>query len=229
MVCFIISMYIKKMETCVRHMKEYLKKVSEGDFNAQMHRDLVNREDELGEIAKEVSNMQVHLRRLLEYDVLTDLYNRGSGEKKLHEVAQDAETLKIPYAVAIGDIDFFKSVNDTYGHAAGDEVLRKTAQILKEHMSGNGYTVRWGGEEFLLIFRGKNWGEAALVIEQILEEIRETEIHYEDALLQVTMTFGLVEGDLQENCDNIVSHADKLLYEGKKTGKNRLVTEETEQ
>jgi diguanylate cyclase (GGDEF)-like protein len=172
--------------------------------------------------------MQIRLRRLLEYDVLTDLYNRGTGEKKLEEVVVDAEMLRIPYAVAIGDIDFFKTVNDTYGHAAGDEVLRKTAQILKEHMAGNGYSVRWGGEEFLLIFRGKTREEAALVIEQTLEEIRTAEIAYEDVVIKVTMTFGLVEGDLQESCDKTVTRADKLLYEGKKSGKNRLITEETE-
>ncbi len=217
--------YTNENERMVGYIKAFLRKVSTGDLNAEMEGGVLVRKDQFGEVAKAATTMQYKLRKLVEYDMLTDIFNRASGEKRLKDVIEDSEVNRLHYSVAIGDIDFFKSVNDTYGHEMGDQVLSGVAAILKAGMTKSGYAVRWGGEEFLLIFRETTKEEAAVIIRGILDSIRAAEFSCEDMTVKVTMTVGLVQGREGEDNNQVVKRADDLLYEGKEGGRNRLVTE----
>ena len=126
--------------------------------------------------------------------------------------------------LALGDIDHFKRVNDTFGHDAGDAVLVECSRLFKEYTTKNAFSVRWGGEEFLLVFND-TLENALVVLEALLDEVRETVIEHEGTTLSVTMTFGVTEYEKGMTIDQLVKKADDLLYEGKEGGRNQIVTE----
>ena len=99
----------------------------------------------------------------------------------------------VPFCLAIGDIDFFKKVNDTYGHEAGDAVLVRVSFILKQFMLGKGYAIRWGGEEFLLIFEDCQIETAYKNMHDLLDIIRAQVIEHGENYISVTMTFGVMD------------------------------------
>ena len=129
----------------------------------------------------------------------------------------------MPFSICIGDIDFFKKVNDTYGHECGDEVLKEVAYNIKKAMLGAGYLSRWGGEEFLLIFDRVDFDKACEVLSELLNNIRDIEINYKGITVKVTMTFGIVEGNTKEDLHTQIKKADDKLYEGKISGRNKII------
>lgn len=124
----------------------------------------------------------------------------------------------------LGDIDHFKNVNDTYGHECGDVALAEISSRIKEHMQGKGFVARWGGEELLLVYNNMQLGTAVSYMKELLEEIRTQRIRYGDTVLNITMTFGITEGNAGK-VEHIVRDADAKLYEGKNNGRNRIVYE----
>ena len=218
-------LYFQRTEHVVRNIKQFLENIANGKLDVQLHTSITERNDEFGDIGKAAVQMKYSLRKLLENDMLTDLYNRAYGAKCLIEVIDALRRQEESYSVALGDIDYFKKVNDTYGHEVGDEVLRRVSYLLKQGMAGKGYAIRWGGEEFLLIFKRKNANEAKIFVEEILENIRKERIIAGEKEIKVTMTRGLVTGDKEEDNSQVVSRADTYLYKGKQNGRNCIVTE----
>ena len=154
-------------------------------------------------------------------DPLTGLLNRGAAMERL--VTLDANLHDECLSICICDIDFFKKVNDTYGHNMGDQVLIKIGEVLKQQMKGIGFAARWGGEEFLLIFPRKNGDEALQLVYGIQSKIRNIKIPCENGIITVTMTFGLTEYDFNSELDYNIMEADNKLYVGKDSGRNKVV------
>lgn len=154
-------------------------------------------------------------------DPLTKLQNRRGMfnhlESYLKEKPDESLTL------VLGDIDFFKKINDTYGHDAGDYVLETLAKIMKEYMNGKGMVARWGGEEFLFSFEGINGDFAFEYMNVLLHMIERYEFSYNDIDFKVTMTFGVEEYDQRDNIEKTVSSADEKLYMGKEAGRDRVI------
>ncbi len=213
----------KKMVGAIREIETFLGKISGGELHAELDSSVLKRSDEIGEMGKHVIRMQKSLRGLVEQDILTGLNNRRNGEKLLLKTQYNYVKSQVPYCVVIGDIDYFKRVNDTYGHECGDVVLREVAQQLKEHMEGKGFVARWGGEEFLLVYERCRLNRAVQHLEQLMESIRSTKISYqEEKDISITMTFGIVEGN-EEKINHIIKNADTRLYYGKNSGRNQIV------
>ena len=122
-------------------------------------------------------------------------------------------------------MDGLKTINDTYGHDAGDIVLKEIASIIKKKMKGQGFVARWGGEEFMLGFENKNKEKAKKVLDAIVTEIRNTTIDYNGTVIDVTMTFGLVAGNEAKTAEELFKIADNRLYIGKNNGRNQIVCE----
>ena len=122
-----------------------------------------------------------------------------------------------PLCVALFDIDNFKSINDTYGHNVGDEVLRHLAKIVKSVIRVNDTFGRWGGEEFLLILPHINVEEARIVCEKIRFIIMQTEFQ---TVGSITCSFGLSAYTPKSTFDMMISQCDHAMYEAKKLGKN---------
>ena len=135
----------------------------------------------------------------------------------------------VPYCLALCDIDFFKNFNDTYGHDCGDIVIKQTADILNQMLLGKGYAIRWGGEEFLLVFENYNLSKAYEVVCCIKEQVAENEIDYKGEDLKITMTYGLISSESFDEMETAIKAADKLLYEGKERGRNCIIAELSEE
>ena len=163
--------------------------------------------------------VQTALRRQIERDPLTGLFNRRSGEKRLDELQASGQ----PYALAIGDIDFFKKFNDNFGHECGDEVLKTVARVLSDSMAQQGFVIRWGGEEFLIAFANATALTAGVKAGEILQKVRDTKVEYNGQFHSVTMTFGIAEGYSDKPISGQINAADAKLYEGKEAGRNRVV------
>ena len=136
--------YTRILTKRIRILQQFMKKLTKDDFEAEMPAGLLKVEDEIGDLARSGKKMQESIRRQVEYDEMTQLYNRRYGDKNLLKMKAQMQISGIKYCVAIGDIDFFKKVNDNYGHEAGDEVLIHVARVLKEQLLANGYRLAAG-------------------------------------------------------------------------------------
>lgn len=212
--------FTEKMIKDLGDIKQYIDKIATGDFDARMNERTLKRDDEIGDIGRNAEKLYVNLRDMVECDPLTMLLNRRSCNAKLTELSKN----KILYTVAMGDIDFFKKVNDTYGHACGDYVLTEISSLLKKHAAeSNAFISRWGGEEFLVVFPSKGKDEVLGIVSEFLDEIRGTEYVYDGKTFKVTMTFGISQCGNGDNHEITLNNADMLLYEGKQAGRNRIV------
>lgn len=154
-------------------------------------------------------------------DPLTALPNRRYMMDILEE--QIRSRPKSVFSVALGDIDWFKKINDTQGHICGDEVLRKLSVLFKEKSCGKGYVCRWGGEEFFFFLPDMNLDDASLFINDINIAVSQLPIVYKDEKIRVTMTFGVEEYDYRSSLTDLIKKADDKLYLGKKQGRNKVI------
>ncbi len=164
------------------------------------------------------------LHRLASLDPLTGLLNRRSMREYLEKRIKAYNDGHVEsMALAIGDIDYFKKINDTYGHECGDIVLKRLAALFTECMEGKGCVSRWGGEEFLLVFRHMNGDEALIVLNDLNRKMKKLQVAYKEERIRVTMTFGLSEFDFEHGIDYSVNDVDKKLYRGKEAGRDRTI------
>ena len=207
----------------IKALELFLTKVAKGELKESLDTEVIKTKDEIGEAGLAAISMQKSIRNLVDKDTLTEIYNRRYATNFLQKVLEKAEVSGQPFAVCIGDIDFFKQVNDTYGHDMGDIVLKEVATLLKNSMIGNGMAARFGGEEFLMIFDKIGKQEGAAILQETLEKLRQIEFTCEDQKFSVTMTFGIVDGNVELGQDVLLKLADEKLYDGKQNGRNRVV------
>ena len=220
--------FSKNLMQAISKIEEFLGKVAKGDLNESLDYCLSKREDEFGELGRHAVSMQKSLSELVERDALTGLINRRSGEKRLQQARREKRESNTDFCVAIGDIDFFKKVNDTYGHEWGDAVLTEVAGVMKRQMKGKGFVARWGGEEFLLVFHECLLEFAVSSLQEILDEVRTLQIIVDQkTTISVSMTFGVCQGST-DAVDVILKSADEMLYYGKNNGRNQIVSIMTE-
>ncbi len=163
------------------------------------------------------------LREMASTDTLTGLPNRRTMNEHLTMLAYNYERSNQPFAIAIADIDFFKKINDTYGHDAGDYILKSLATIFKDTMGEHGMVARWGGEEFLFVFENASGNQARGVLDSMRTQIEHSDFHYKDETITVTLTLGLEDYSIVSGVEATISKADSKLYRGKTEGRNRVV------
>lgn len=214
--------YTRILTKRIRILQQFMKKLTKEDFEAEMPAGLLKVEDEIGDLARSGKKMQESIRRQVEYDEMTQLYNRRYGDKCLQQMCKKMQESGIEYCVAIGDIDFFKKVNDRYGHEAGDVVLTKVARILREKIMSKGYVCRWGGEEFLIVLEDCEQEQAKQILQDVLDVLRGQSIECQGQNICVTMSVGVVQVASDEKIDDILRRADKKLYDAKAGGRDRI-------
>lgn len=226
--CMIVIaiLYTKQLTSAIQKTERFLDRVAAGNLSADMDRAVTLRKDEIGSMARSSVSMQKSIRDLVEKDVLTALYNRRYGENQLKQIREKIQKTGVSYVLAISDIDYFKRINDTYGHEAGDQVLRDIAGILKREMRGKGDAIRWGGEEFLLIFENMQLTEAKNCLEEIRKSVESETILYEEKKMNVTMSFGATNADINIELNLNLKQADDCLYRAKTEGRNRVIVQE---
>lgn len=223
-ITYLNYLYFGKLNKNFKHIRNFLGEVTGGNLKAEMNREALAREDEIGDVAKASVNMQRSLRNLIVKDSLTDLYNMRYCNQNLKNISEQYIKTGEPYTLAIADIDFFKKVNDTYGHIAGDEVLVSVAQIMKKSMAGKGFAARWGGEEFLLVYTGCDMETTLTYLEMLVEAIREMRVEYDDKAIKITISIGVATGN-GDSVDKVLCTADDRLYHAKKEGRDRVVSD----
>ncbi|WP_026671371.1 GGDEF domain-containing protein [Butyrivibrio sp. AD3002] len=170
------------------------------------------------------------LRRLADYDFLTEIYNRQRVQRILDkELQRKNETDENDLFVAILDIDFFKNINDTYGHIAGDNMLKQLAGIFKKNSSKGFIYGRWGGEEFLLIApEDISYEEFGSLLEDIRSQVEETSFREDGRDLKITVSIGAAAYRDGMTAEELVNLADERLYIAKEGGRNKVVVNSRE-
>ncbi len=166
------------------------------------------------------------LQKIAGSDPLTGLMNRRNITEAMYKLEKQYKTQQISISLAIGDIDFFKKVNDTYGHDAGDYILKEIAKLMEEFMEDKGYASRWGGEEFLLVFRnliGVNTDDIFQALDVFRAQLSKHVFVFKEKEIQLTMTFGLEEYSTSQGIEGTIKKADEKLYLGKENGRNQVV------
>ncbi len=162
-------------------------------------------------------------------DALTNLNNRRQFETRLGQEISIAKRQNNPLCAMMIDIDFFKGVNDKYGHAAGDEVLRTVAGIIKQALRESDIPARYGGEEFAVLLPFTKIEEAKVVGERLRKAVEQAAIVIyqdtpEEKNINVTISMGLAQFDNNETGEALFERADKALYESKANGRNQVRT-----
>lgn len=167
--------------------------------------------------------MQKKLTRLALHDALTGLYNRGSFDKKLEEELKRSQRYNRNISLMMIDIDFFKKVNDTYGHQTGDEVLKSIAGVILDSVRNSDYVARYGGEEFVVILPETMPEEAIELAERIRMIIEEKEFKVsENDTIHLTVSIGIGSGSQEITPAHLIKAADTAVYDAKEHGRNQV-------
>ena len=160
-------------------------------------------------------------------DALTGLHNRRYMESHLASLMEQAVARAKPLTVLVLDIDFFKSVNDTYGHDAGDDVLREFSMRLKKSIRGIDLACRYGGEEFVVVMPDTDMAVATMVAERLRRRIASEpfKINQGERTVEVTISIGLAALGASDGPAGILKRADQALYRAKRDGRNRVVAD----
>ena len=182
-------------------------------------------QQELADREKELSNMNDKLLYISMTDGLTGVDNRRALEQRLHEMFEHSLRLHEPIACVMCDIDHFKRVNDTYGHAAGDAVLKQFAEILKDAAREIDRVGRYGGEEFLMLLPGTVLDSAVTFAERVRQRVEENTFSFEGGTLTRTVSFGVASWPHPkiQGREGMLKAADDALYVAKEMGRNRVV------
>jgi diguanylate cyclase (GGDEF)-like protein/PAS domain S-box-containing protein len=174
-------------------------------------------------------NLQLKkLKQIAYFDSLTGIPNRRYVEELLKNWLQTYDKKNWPFAVAMGDIDFFKNVNDKYGHDAGDLVLKKVASTLRKHLRSLDIVGRWGGEEFLILMQNIRLKQLEKKIESLRKAIEESWVEDDGVKIKVTMSFGCTVPRKGDTPLSLVGRADDFLYKSKREGRNRFSMDDSE-
>ncbi|MCS7231449.1 MAG: GGDEF domain-containing protein [Elusimicrobiota bacterium] len=165
------------------------------------------------------------IEELSRIDGLTSLYLRRYIIKKLQEETIRAYRYNTVYSVLMIDIDFFKKINDTYGHLIGDKVLVELSKLFQETIKGKGLISRWGGEEFLILLPYTDKKTAHKIAEELRKKVEDNKFYLDSFVINFTISIGIStfpEDGIDFN--QIITVADSMLYEAKKLGRNKVVS-----
>jgi diguanylate cyclase (GGDEF)-like protein len=228
-----LTMPLKKLNKAIRNMKSgryhQIIRIHSPDemgiliesFN-DMSESLAAAYNKLKESNTKVSEQAKKLKMLSIQDELTQLYNRRHFDEEADKLFAHAARHDHPVVFMIGDIDYFKNVNDNFSHAMGDKVLCKVSEILKQNIRKNDLLARYGGEEFVIAFPETELEVAANLCERLRQFIKDYTWEHLHPDLNVTISMGLNADTELKNFEQMLAAADKKLYEAKNSGRDKV-------
>ncbi|WP_346913090.1 GGDEF domain-containing protein [Clostridium sp.] len=198
------------------YIVELLKNISQGGTVIDRDR----------EYAESIENFLKNIQETTLIDDLTGVYNRRYIRERLEVDVEKSIREHKPMSVIMADIDYFKEINDTYGHIVGDNVLKDFTRIASKYIRSNGsdWIGRYGGEEFLIVLNDTDEDKAEVIAERIRKNLEETTLEYKENKFSITCSFGVYGfRDLDMNTEDIIHRADINLYEAKEKGRNTTV------
>ncbi len=178
----------------------------------------------LGSEAEQILLKEMH--QMANYDAVTGIYNKHVFEKRLAEEFSFAKRKGIQLSLLMIDIDFFKKVNDTHGHMAGDYILQGVANRIQNALRGEDILARYGGEEFVVIMRGTDIKGAAIIAERVRRLVEAKPFAFEKKRIPVTISIGvatLAAGNMDKP-QELLAQSDARMYQSKKNGRNRVTS-----
>ena len=193
-------------------------------------------QDELGTLARDINKMATsldgmysRLSSIAKTDQLTNLINRHGFVEQLEKEASRAKRYETPLSLLIIDIDDFKSINDSFGHSIGDNVLKIIADISIKVFRDSDYCVRYGGEEFVILLPQTPLQNAYEAAERFRKTVQLETLTFDGNTCKISVSIGVaqykseISNNSDKSCENLIKNADKALYEAKNNGKNQTV------
>ena len=177
------------------------------------------------DVIKKINFMYSHTKHLSVTDPLTGLYNRRHFDNMIEREFLRAQRYSNDLSIALIDVDFFKKVNDTYGHLCGDYVLKEVAYLTLQTFRKTDMVFRYGGEEILVILTETPLEKAIIPLERLRKSIENYPFSYDNNNIRVTVSIGVES--LNENIghfEELIDNADKALYYAKENGRNKVIT-----
>ncbi|NOX09490.1 MAG: diguanylate cyclase [Gammaproteobacteria bacterium] len=213
-----------RLETISKHIKVY--RETEQQRSDDARKSLVDMQEKMVSLEEETENLKqviVEKNREAMMDVLTEIPNRLAYEKMAHEEIARWKRFEKPLTLAVWDVDLFKNVNDTYGHKAGDKVLKTIAQLLNNRIRETDFLARFGGEEFVMLLPGTNEEETFTLVEQLRIRIQDCGFHYKGHDVKITVSCGISSFQGDDELGDVFERADTALYEAKEKGRNQCI------
>ena len=187
-------------------------------LKAMEHR-LIELESEAQQFQKKLAEQKF---RSLQ-DALTEIPNRAAFDERFQLELKRYQRYGTPLCVALGDVDHFKSINDNYGHSAGDKTLKVIAKALKQSLRETDFIARYGGEEFVILFPETQLSELEKPLNNLREKIKKIPFKFKNKRVPITLSFGATELVNHDNVQAAFDRADEALYEAKHAGRDRVV------
>ncbi|MDM8533845.1 diguanylate cyclase [Clostridiaceae bacterium HSG29] len=240
----LVSISIILITHITRPIEQIIKDVNIIGTGNLGHQADIKSNNEIGILAKTINNMSTHLKVLmiskekLEVEVkkrletekqliksnntddLTGIYNRKYFNQKIEEAINQTNRYKDENSIVMLDIDYFKKINDIYGHSEGDKVLIKIARKIETLVRKVDTFARWGGDEFIILLSRIDSKEANIIVERIRESVMELDYGKEE---RITISVGVTTFKENDSVDSLFTRADKALYKAKETGRNKIV------
>lgn len=171
---------------------------------------------------KKILSLNIQLHEQSVRDKLTGLCNRRFGEEMLLQLISEADRYQTSFSIAMVDLDSFKSINDEYGHLYGDSYLKHFANIISETIRESDFFIRFGGDEFILIFPKTDLSKVKKAIGNIFKSLEKNPCKLLNDTIIVSVSIGVVEYIQHEKLDRLLDRADKQLYRSKEAGRNTV-------
>ena len=149
--------------------------------------------------------------------------NRDAYQQRLEEELSRKARYGGPLTMVVADVDFFKRINDNYGHLAGDKVLQLLAKAMRKSLRDVDFIGRYGGEEFVILMPETNAEEALVATEKLRTKVESSPFNFRKERVPITMSFGISEFQTLEDGETVFERADKALYQAKAEGRNRCI------
>jgi diguanylate cyclase (GGDEF)-like protein len=180
-------------------------------------------DDNKMDVIKKINFMYARTKELTIIDPLTGLHNRRHFESNLEREFLRAKRYNSPLSIAVIDVDFFKKINDTFGHSTGDYVLRETAFLVMNSVRTTDMVFRYGGEEFVVILTETPQDGAVIPLERLRAAIEKHRFVYKGEEIKVTVSIGISSDTTAATPEDMFDLADKALYQAKEAGRNRVI------
>lgn len=191
----------------------------------QNKEDLVKGQVHCGKLQEKIEQLEKNLLEIQKdknIDYLTNLLNRRGFMEELHKAEHEYETFNTEYALIYFDLDYFKKVNDKYGHECGDVVLSTFANLLKQLTRVEDVVARYGGEEFVALIHYEENNELEQYLSRVKYMVNKNSFKYKDLRVKITFSAGVASRENYGSYDETIENADKLLLKAKKGGRNRI-------
>lgn len=226
------SVDLNDLKTHIRaHMEHIASRLDEfKEYQTQKEAEMQTQFDQLNDKVAQLEAQSHQARQRLEEqkrksttDTLTELPNREAYYTKLSEELSRFERYGRSAVFAVADIDYFKRINDNYGHLAGDNVLKAVAKVMRKRLRQADFVARYGGEEFVVILPETEATTAEKTLNSLREAIQQCPFHFNNEQLEVTLSFGFTAFQTGDDRDSLFGRADTALYQAKEQGRNRCV------